>query len=480
MPESLKSQVIKGTIWNGLERFGTAFFLFLSNLVLARLLSPDDFGCIGMLMVFISVSDAIVDGGFGAALVQKKDVRSIDYSTIFIWNVIVSVALYIVLFISSPAIASFYNIDYLEIILKVQGIVLLFNGLCIIQRSMFQRDLMFKKLAKINLSATIIGTLLGIICAFAGLGVWSLVAKLLFTSVIASMLLWVKSDYLPSLKFSWKSFSTLFNFGSFMFLTSMTNSIHSNSISLVIGKGINSAALGYFTQAQKLEDIPRQTLSSVVMNVAFPAFSKLQDSQKELVFSVRATTRLLSYINFSLTILMMVVARPLILLLFSEKWERSISYFQMICLFGLIYTITEFYNSILKAKGESRILFITNLIYKVLGVLLIFWGAFWGMRGILLTFVVSYYIGFALVSYAICKTIHYTFASQIGDLLPSLVIAFISGLATWLAMTIVDCDHHVVSLLIGVSIFMSVSILASHIIKFEPYCFLKDLVKRNH
>ena len=478
MAESFKGRVVNGALWNGLERFGTAFFLFVSNLVLARLLSPDDFGCIGMLMVFISVSDAIVDGGFGAALVQKKEVSQIDYSTIFLWNVLVSIVLYCILFFSAPAIASFYHIDSLSIILRIQGLVLLFNGVCVIQRSMLQRELLFKKLAKINLFATVLGTLLGIICAFVGLGVWSLVIKLLLTSVIASIVLWAKTKWMPVRNFSKESFRTLFNFGSFMFLTSITNSVHSNFISLVIGKSINSATLGYFTQARKLEDVPRQTVSSIVRNVAFPAFSKLQDDREKLLEYVRTTTRTLSFINFSMTILMMVIARPLVLLLFSEKWEQSIPYFQVICLFGLIYTITEFYNSILKAQGKSQLLFLTNFIYKVVGVFLVFVGTFWGMKGILFTFVASYYLGFLLVSYAIFKTIHYTFGNQIADLFPSVVIAFIAGLVTLFVNTLVQSSNNILCLVIGMSVFLFILILISHIIHLRPYLDLKMTIKR--
>ena len=477
MAESLKNQVIKGAFWNGLERFGTAFFLFVSNLILARLLSPDDFGCIGMLMVFISVSDAIIDGGFGAALVQKKEISKTDYSTIFLWNVFVSIILYLVLFFSAPAIASFYHIESLSTILRVQGVVLLFNGLCVIQRSMLQRKLLFRKLAKINLSATVVGTLFGIICAFAGFGVWSLVIKLLFTSIIVSIVLWARTKWVPVNKFSGQSFRTLFNFGSFVFLTSITNSIHINFISLVIGKSINSATLGYFTQARKLEDVPRQTISSIVRNVAFPAFSMLQDDKEKLLESVRMTTRTLSYINFSLTILLIVIARPLILLLFTKKWEQSIPYFQIICLFGLIYTITEFYNSILKARGASRFLFMTNFLYKAFGVLLMFLGSYFGMKGILFSFVASYYLGFVLVSYTIYKTIHYKISTQIIDLFPSISIALFSGLITWFVCGFFRSSSHLICLVVGIAVFISVTILISHLTNLKPYLYLRETIR---
>ena len=431
MSENLKSKVVKGAFWNGLERFGTAFFLFVSNLVLARLLSPDDFGCIGMLMVFISISDAIVDGGFGAALVQKKNVTQEDYSTIFVWNILVSIFLYVLLFLCAPIIARFYNIESLSLILRVQGLVLLFNGFCIIQRSMLQKNLMFKKLAKVNVSATIIGTSLGIICAFIGLGVWSLVIKLLFTSVMASVVLWMGTNWKPKIMFDYNSFKSLFSFGSFMFLTSITNSIYQNTISLVIGKSISSATLGYFTQARKLEDVPRQVLSSTVKNVSFPAFAMLQNDNKKLVVAVRKTTQLLSFVNFSTSILFVLIAHPFILLLFSTKWEPSIIYFQIICIAGLIMSISELNITILKSIGKSRLLFLTGLMRKSLGIALIIGGSYWGIKGILLGYVLSQILSYFIITYPLKVSIGYGIKRQLLDMIPCLIVAAISGMATY-------------------------------------------------
>lgn len=478
MPENLKSKVVKGAFWNGLERFGIAFFLFVSNLVLARLLSPEDFGCIGMLMVFISISDAIVDGGFGAALVQKKNVSQEDYSTIFVWNIFVSVFLYVLLFICAPTIASFYNIDSLALILRVQGLVLLFNALCIIQQSMLQKNLMFKKLAKVNVSATIVGTVIGIICAFIGYGVWSLVVKLLFTSVMASVVLWVGTNWKPKIMFDYASFKSLFCFGSFIFMSSITNSIFSNTISLVIGKSVSPAALGYFTQGRKLEDIPRQTISSVVRNVSFPTLSTIQDDNFKILDSVRKTNRLLSYINFSLTILMMVEARPLVLLLFSEKWEKSIPYFQVISMFGLVYSITELYNSVLQAQGKSQLLFVTNLIYRVSGILLMLLGTLWGIWGILFAYITCFYLGFILFSFVISKSAKYSISAQLEDMIPSFSIAIISGVMTWGLHHLLMSSDLFFSLVIECSTFIIITLLFSQLFKLKPYKYILHIIRK--
>lgn len=431
MEDSLKDKIVKGTFWHGLERFGTAFFLFISNLVLARFLSPDDFGCIGMLMVFISISDAIVDGGFGAALVQKKQISSVDYSTIFIWNIFVSIVLYCILFLCAPIIADFYQIESLTLILRVQGIVLFLHGLCVVQRSMLQKNMMFKKLAKVNVSATILGTVLGICCAYIGLGVWSLVVKFLFTALMTTVILWGRTKWKPIFGFSRDSFRSLFSFGSFMFLTSITNSIYQNAISLVIGKGLSSAILGYFTQARKLEDVPRQVLISIVKNVSFPAFAVLQNDNTKLIIAVKKTSQILSFVNFSTSILFIIIARPFILLLFSTKWEQSISYFQIICIAGLIMSIFELNISILKSIGESKLIFLTGLMRKSLGIALIIGGGYWGINGILFGYVLSQFLSYLIVTYPLKVSIGYGIKDQLLDMIPGLIVTIISGIVTY-------------------------------------------------
>lgn len=480
MSENLKSKVVKGAFWNGLERFGTAFFLFVSNLVLARLLSPDDFGCIGMLMVFISISDAIVDGGFGAALVQKKNVTQEDYSTIFVWNILVSIFLYVLLFLCAPVIARFYNIESLSLILRVQGLVLLFNGFCIIQRSMLQKNLMFKKLAKVNISATIVGTLIGIICAFIGYGVWSLVVKLLFTSIMASVVLWVGANWKPKIMFDYNSFKSLFSFGSFMFLTSITNSIYQNTISLVIGKSISSASLGYFTQARKLEDIPRQTISSVVNNVSFPAFSAIQDNKDKMRDTFRKTNGILCFTNFSMTILLILIARPLIILLFSEKWVQSVQYFQVICLYGLIMSSMELNQQILKATGKSNLLFWTGVVRRLFAITLIVTGAFWGIKGILVGYVVAQYVSYAIVAYPMKELIGYSLLCQIKDVFPIFGVVTLVGILTYCICGLVNFTNNIAILMFVTFIFFTLLLTISQNAKLDGYIYIRNVILQKY
>lgn len=476
MSENLKSKVVKGAFWNGLERFGTAFFLFVSNLVLARLLSPDDFGCIGMLMVFISISEAIVDGGFGAALVQKKYVTSLDYSTIFLWNILVSIVLYGVLYLGAPTIAAFYKIESLTIILRVQGIVLFLYGLCIVQRSMLQKNMMFKKLAKVNIFATIGGTVLGIFCALIGCGIWSLVVKFLFTALMTMVLLWIGTKWRPKLDFSIDSFRLLFRFGGFMFLTSITNSIYQNVVSLVIGRNLSSATLGYFTQARKLEDVPRQAISSIIANVTFPAFSKLQDDNTRIFNAVRKTIALLGFVNISFSVLMIIVAKSLIILLLSEKWIQCVPYFQVICLYGIGMGFIDFYNSVFKGLGKSNYLFYTGVLRKSIGVALILLGVNWGMKGILFGYIAGQLVGVVLMSFPIKIIIDYGLLLQTSDVLKNGMPALCAGLATVLLEQYVDVQNTLLLLVLQSICFLSLLLLITVAFKVQGGMLITNLV----
>lgn len=476
----LKDKVIKGVLWNGTERFGTSFFLFISNLILARLLSPDDFGCVGMLLIFISVSDAIVDGGFGAALIQKKNVTQEDYSTIFFWNLIVSSLLYGLLFLFAPVIASFYKIELLSDILRIQGVVLFFHGFCIIQRCILHKQLLFNKLAKINLTSTFSGTVAGIICALLGFGVWSLVVKSLFAAIVGCFVLWFISTWRPIYTFSKESFRSLFKFGSFMFLTNITNSLYQNAVSLIIGKTHSSATLGYFTQARKLEDIPRSVFSAVIGSVTFPAFSSLQDNKPEMISAFKKTLDVLSIINFSLLILLMVISRPLIIFLLTEKWIQCVPYFQLLCIYGLFMSIMELNQGLLKALGKTSILFYTGIVRRTLAIVLILIGTLWGMKGILFGFVLEQYISFVIVACALNTVVDYSIVKQMKDLLPPLAVSVVSGIVVVLLFYFIPSLTNIVTIISKTIIFVLVLIFLSMIFKIRGFCYLKEIVLNHH
>lgn len=481
MSESLKQKAISGMIWNAVERFGSSFFLFVSNLILARLLSPDDFGCIGMLLVFISISDAIVDGGFGSALIQKKNPTPADYSTVFYWNLSLSFLLYAVLFLVAPLIADFYKIPLLSNVLRVQGVILIFNALILIQQNILKKQIAFRKIAKINLIAIIVGTCTGIICAFGGFGVWSLVAKSLVAGVVQCIIYWMNNHWKPQWIFSWASFSRLFRFGSFMFLNDVVNCLFLNLLSLIIGKKFSAATLGYYTQARKLEDIPRSSLSSVINNVTFPIFSQIQDDTIKLKNVSQKCLKSMVFLNFPFMMLLIVIAEPLFTLLFTDKWSQSIPYFQALCIYGLISSPVELNSNIITSLGKSDISLFVRLTQRTIGIILIVIGMFWGMKGILLGYILSQYVSFVISAIITDKLIGYGVKEQCRDCFPVFLLSFASAIVTY-SLNFLYINY-IVMLCLECLLYVTLYIIFSKLLKLDGYeCFSQILVNRkgNH
>ena len=370
MSDNLREKTISGMLWSGIGKFGTLALNFLSNLVLARLLLPSDYGAIGMLHVFIALSSVFVNAGFGSALIQKKNPTHLDYTSVFYWNLAASVIFYAALFFSAPAIARFYNMPELCKILRVQSLGLIVVAFAHVQSNQLQKQLRFRELSMRTIIATIIGTIVSITMALLGYGVWSLVFGNLVSSIASVFLLWWMSSWRPTREFSWQSLRELFNFGGLMALSSLVETLYSNLQSLIIGKWYSAKDLGYYTQARKLEGIPTTALSQIVGSVSFPVFSSLQDDKVRLVSAVRRNIKAVTYLNFPLMVLLIIIARPLITLLYGAKWEPSIPFFQILCIYSMVYTLNTLNTSVIKSLGRSGVFFIVQTSKRILGIIL--------------------------------------------------------------------------------------------------------------
>lgn len=285
--DNLKNKTISGMMWSAVGKVGTLTINFLSNLVLARLLMPADFDCIGMLAIFLAVSNIFIQGGLGAALIQKKEPTELDYSTVFYWNLVFAILFYGLLFAIAPAVAHFYELPILQPMLRVQGIVLIIQSFAIVQITKLQKEMNFKALAIRNMAAAFAGTLIAIPMALRGYGAWSLVASAITAAIINVLLLWKMSSWRPSWEFSLTSLKQLFSFGGLMLLSSLAETLYTNLQGLIIGKRFPSGNLGYYMQAKKLEEVPVTGLSSIVNEVTFPAFASLQNDPDRLLTGVR-------------------------------------------------------------------------------------------------------------------------------------------------------------------------------------------------
>lgn len=426
--QDLKKQTISGLIWSFAERFGSVFIQLISNIVLARLLSPYEFGLIGMIMVFIAISNTFVEGGFSSALIQKKNTTPEDYSTIFFINIIVAIVLFIVLYLSAPSIAAFYGQPILRDLLRVLGIILILNALSIIQNTKLIKSVKFKPLAKINLSATIIACFLSISAAIYGFGVWSLVIQMLAISFFKTVFLWINSVWRPLLIFENKSAKKLIGFGYKLLISGLIDSIYTNMYALIIGKVFSPVDLGYYTQAKKMQDVPVYTLSGVVNQVTFPVFAHLQDDLLKFKSGLKKSLTSLAFINFPMMILLMVIAKPLFLILFTAKWNEAIPYFQLLCLSGMFLSSHAVNLNALKAKGRSDIYLFSEVIKKIIGIMALFLSMQWGIIGMIYSIVFTSFISFFINAYFSAKIVQYGIIEQLLDVLPSFLLSIITGL----------------------------------------------------
>lgn len=475
MPENLKDKTIAGMLWSSVGRLGTMLINFLSNLVLARLLMPDDFGCIAMLYVFIAVSAIFVNGGLGTALIQRKEPTHLDYTTVFYWNLVVSLFFYLLLFFTAPAIARFYAMPQLSAVLRVQSITLLIQAFAIVQATQLQKQLRFRELSIRNLIAAIIGTVIGIAMAFWGFGVWSLVASSLCSAVASVLLLWRMSTWRPTWEFSWKSLGSLFSFGGLMLLSSLVETIYTNLQRLIIGKMFTPGDLGYYNQAKKLEEVPTTTLSTIVNEVSFPVFSRLQDDRQQLHRALRKNIKAVTYLNFPLMVLLIVIAQPLIILLYSAKWEAAVPYFQILCISGAIYTLNTLNTNIIKSLGKGSLYFVVQLSKRLLGIGMIVAGVQFGIMGMLYAVALFGYLCYIINAVVVGRLIRYGLFSQCRDWIGYMLVTLLAAAAAW-GLSFIPHLHPYLIMVLQILLFCGVYLALSLLFKLEGFSIYWEVV----
>ena len=478
MAQDLKTKTISGMIWSAVQKFGNMGISFVSNIVLARMLTPEDYGCIGMLAIFIVVSNTFVDGGFGSALIQKKDPTQEDYSTIFWWNIFISSVLYGVLYLSAPFIAEFYHMELLSSILRVQGIVLIINSLNIIQTNQLRKQLKFKRLANVTIIAHIIAAVSAIILAWKGWGVWALVAQQIIASSFISILLWILNKWMPDFSFSKESFKQLFSFGSFILISNLINTFCNNIQGLLIGRFFSPAVMGYYTQAHKLEAIASQSFSSVVDQVSYPVLSKFQNDNNVLKSVLQRLLVSLSFVTFPMMLILILVAEPLILLLYGEQWLNSVPYFQILCVAGIAICLQGILYYAVASKGKSKDLFVWTIIKRSVGLLAMVIGmSLWNVKGLLWGMVFGSWFIMLANSYLVSKHIGYSFLLQIKDLLPLFFVSLISFILTYLLSLLLVWTIYVKAVIV-LFIYLVIYFGLSYFFKINALDFCLEIIKK--
>lgn len=419
-------------IWTTIQKFAKMGIQFISGVVLARLLTPFDYGCIGMLSIFMVLAETFIDGGFGSALIQKKRPTHEDYSTIFWWNVVLAFLMYAVLYISAPAISRFYKIPLLCDVLRVQGIILFIYALNLIQRNQLKKQLKFRILAKVRIVTSVIALITTIFMAYKGFGVWALVAQNIIGAAIPAIVFWGYTKWRPSFVFSRRSFKELFSFGIYMFLTHIVNKMNSQLQALLIGKFYNPVTLGYYSKGSKTESLASQTISSVMTSVTYPLYAEVQDEKERMQNMIKRLTMTISYITFPLMFILMLCAKPIFVLLYSDRWLNSVPYFQALCLAGLAICLLSVNLQTISAIGKSKTMFNWSLVKITVSLGLVVCGlSLFGMKGLLAGNIIgawfNYFVNIGLVS----KYIGYRWLRQIGDLLPVAIISVLAAVISF-------------------------------------------------
>lgn len=437
----LGQKIVAGTLWVAVDRVGSVLLQFVTNLVLARLLMPEDFGCIGMLAIFIAVSQVFIDAGFGSALIQDQNVTQEDYSTIFYWNLLFSFFLYVMLFCAAPLIAIYFNYPILCKVLRVFGLTLIINALTIVQNNRLRKELAFRPLAFINLSSYFIAAIIAVLLAYKGFGVWALVSLSLLCGIIQNILLWSIVRWRPAYVFSMASFRRLFNYGGYLFAASILRAICKNLQSLIIGRKFSATQVGLYAQADKMSEVPVNTISGIIVQSLFPVFSKIQDNKQIFHDLLGRSIRLISYCAYFILFLMILIARPLIVFLYGDKWIDSIPYFQILCVGGFFMCLQYVNYYAIAAIGRSRILFRWGIFKWGMLLLLLLVGSHWGMYGILWGMVISNFNFFIVNVFLTAKYVGYSMVNQLRDILPVLGIGCISFGATWRITQIMENSY---------------------------------------
>lgn len=428
---SLKQQTISGLTWSFIDNFSNIGIQFIIGIILARLLSPSEFGLIGMITIFISVSQSFIDSGFSHALIRKQDCTQSDYSTVFFFNMIVGLLFYLILFFSANAISLFYNEPILKELIQVLGFTIIIGAFTIIQRTRLTKEINFKLQTRISVIASIGSGVIGIIMAYYGFGVWSLVWKMFFQTLINSLLLWIWNKWIPSLIFDIKAFKQFFYFGYKILLGTLISTIYQNVYYLIIGKFFTASQLGYYTRAEQFSKLPSSNITGVIQRVSYPILSQLQGDPIMLKRGYKRLIKTTMFISFVLMLGMSAVATPLVLTLIGAKWSSSVLYLQLLCFSYMFYPLHVLNLNVLNVKGRSDLTLRLELLKTFLVIPIIIVGIFFGIKAMLFGVIIISFLVYFLNSYWTEKLIDYSVKEQLGDILPSFLLALFMGIVVF-------------------------------------------------
>lgn len=474
---SLKKKTIGGLLWSFVDLLGNQGIQFIIQVILARMLIPDHFGLIGMILVFTAVSNSLIDSGFTQALIREQKVTQKDYSTVFYFNIIISLVIYLCLFAAAPQISLFFEESELTEIVRVLTLGIIINSFGIIPRAILTKRVDFKTQAKVNTLASVLSGVVAVTFAFLGFGVWSLVVRTLVLNFVQSLFLSLTTKWRPSLVFSIVSFKRLFGFGWKLLVSGLINTIYDNVFYLIIGKQYSKTQLGYFTNASKFNDLAVQTMTSSIERVTYPVLSSMQDQKERLKQNYKQIMRLTGFLIFPAMAGLAAVGEPLILVIFGAQWETMTIYFQLLCLAGMLYPIHALNLNILQVTGRSDLFLSLEILKMSISVVLIFFALWYeiGIVWLVALIVLDSYISLFINIYFSGKQIAYSVREQMKDLLPVYLITLFMGAAVYMAGQILP-DYNLPKLIIQISLGIAIYITCCKVLKIKELNMVLELM----
>ena len=475
--ESSKQKVAGGLFWSYGERIMAQLVSLIVSIVLARLLDPENYGVISIVMIFITFCDAIVTGGFGNAIVQKKDADELDVNTMLCCSVATSILLYISIFCAAPYIASFYNMPIIRPILRVLGLRLLISGVNSIQRAWIQKRMLFKRFFISTSFGTIISAVVGISMAYMGKGAWALVGQYLTNSFIDTTVLLITNDWKPRLQFSWKRAKEMLSYGWKVLVTTVVYTIEGDLRSLIIGKKFGSADLAYYDQGKKFPNLLVTNINTSISNVMFPVLSESQNDPTRLKQLCRRAVRIGIYLLSPLLIGLMGVADTFVIAILSEKWAPCIPFLRILTLVFLVRPFTTTCQQSILSVGRSDITLKIEIIVNAVAIGILFYSVFIleSVLGIAIGTLIAELVSMGMFMYYENKIIRYSYKEQLQDLLPSLGLATVMGVIVYIVhfLPIYKGLALILQVVIGAAFFFA----ASYVLQFEPFVYLVGMLK---
>ena len=476
MNSQIKHKAIHGMAWTGIGRFVSLGVQFLTGLIIARLLMPSDYGIIGMLAVFMAISYAFLDSGFASALIRKKNCTDLDYSTVFWFDIFISLTLYLLIYVSASFIAEFYHMPILSDVARVVSLTLIIDGLFVVQTAKLNSDLNFKLQSVSVLASSLISGAVGITLAYLQFGVWALVYQDLIAVFVRMVIIWNGSRWRPMFVFSKQSFITLFSFGSKLLGSSLISTIYQNLYTLLIGKFFTPSDVGYYNRGNHFAIFSSQICTEMLLKVNYPILSKLQDDHERLLDAYTKLYRIPMFLYFPLMFGLSALAYPLIDFLLGEKWLLSVPILQIL-VFAFMWTpLTRLTLTLLNVKGRSDLVLKAEIITKIISFIILFISIPFGILWMCVGYAVSLIITFVINCYYTKRFLGYGFYRHLRELLPILINAVVMCIVIRCCIGFIDgaCLQLTCGVLVGILSYVGFAFL----IKDKSLVSLMDIVRQ--